>query len=65
VIDYRKIIGEFASASAVAAVLAVKFMQDGKIPGSLLNGTALHLNQKGALIIGLGGFITAMEVVSP
>ena len=64
VINYRKIIGEFASASAVAAVMAVKFMEDGRIPGSLMNGDTLHLNERGALIIGLGDFITAVEVMN-
>ncbi len=64
VIDYRKIIGEFASASAVAAVMAVKFMEDGKIPGSLCSGDAFHLNERGVLIIGLGDFITAVKVAS-
>jgi len=62
VIDYRKITGEFASASAVAAVMAAKFMETGIIPGPLLSGNALHLNHRGTLIIGLGDFVTAMEV---
>jgi len=64
VIDYRKITGEFASASAVAVVMAVNFLQDGKIPGPLCNGNAVNLNETGALIVGLGDFITAVEVVS-
>ena len=63
-INYRKIIGEFASSSAVAAVMAVKFLEDGRIPGPLINGDTLHLNERGALIIGLGDFITAVEVMN-
>ncbi|MBN1665087.1 MAG: beta-ketoacyl-[acyl-carrier-protein] synthase family protein [Deltaproteobacteria bacterium] len=63
VIDYRKLTGEFASASAVAAVLAINFLKQGTIPGWLLKGENLPLHGKGALIIGLGSFITAMEVI--
>lgn len=63
VIDYRKIIGEFASASAVAATMAAKFIIDGEIPRPLGNGRSRQLNGKGALVVGLGKFITAMEVI--
>ena len=35
VIDYRKYTGEFASASAVASVLAIRFVQRGELPGGL------------------------------
>ncbi len=62
VVKYRQFIGEFASASAVAAVLAAEFVTDGKIPASLCRGGAALLNQKGLLVLGLGGFVTAMEV---
>jgi 3-oxoacyl-[acyl-carrier-protein] synthase-1/3-oxoacyl-[acyl-carrier-protein] synthase II len=63
VIDYRKVTGEFASASAVAAVMAVKFLQEASIPKSLCQDKQVDLSAKGALIIGTGGFITAMEVM--
>jgi len=63
VIDYRKITGEYASASAVAAAMAVKFLQDGRIPEVLCKGKPADLSQKGALIIGTGKFITALEVM--
>jgi 3-oxoacyl-[acyl-carrier-protein] synthase-1/3-oxoacyl-[acyl-carrier-protein] synthase II len=63
VIDYRKLIGEFASASAVAAVMAVKFLQEGKIPEPLCQDKPTDLSKKGALIIGTGDIITAMEVM--
>jgi len=62
VISRIQFIGEFASASAVAAVLAAEFVTDGKIPASLCRGGAALLNQKGLLVLGLGGFVTAMEV---
>jgi 3-oxoacyl-[acyl-carrier-protein] synthase-1/3-oxoacyl-[acyl-carrier-protein] synthase II len=63
VIDYRKLTGEFASASAVAAVMAVKFLQKGQIPEPLCKAKPLDFGEKGALIIGTGDFITAMEVM--
>ncbi len=63
VIDYRKLTGEFASASAVAVVMAVKFLQAGRIPGPLCEEKPGELGAKGALIIGTGDFITAMEVM--
>lgn len=62
-IDYRKITGEYASASAVAAAMAVKFLQNGKIPEALCRDKPADLGQKGALIIGTGSFITALEVM--
>ena len=63
VIDYRMLTGEFASASAVAAVMAVALLQEGKIPAALCQGKQVDLGTKGALIIGTGDFITAVEVM--
>ena len=63
VIDYRKLTGEFASASAVAAVIAINFLQDRKIPGPLRGDKHGELGAKGALILGTGDFITAVEVM--
>jgi 3-oxoacyl-[acyl-carrier-protein] synthase I len=63
VIDYRKITGEFAAASAVAAVIAAKILQQGKIPPPLCQDKPAALHKKGALIIGTGDFVTAMEVM--
>jgi 3-oxoacyl-[acyl-carrier-protein] synthase-1/3-oxoacyl-[acyl-carrier-protein] synthase II len=64
VIDYRKITGEYASASAVAAAMAVQFLQDGKIPEAFCREKPVDLTgRKGALIIGTGNFITALEVM--
>ena len=64
VIDYRQLTGEFASASAVAAALAVCFVREGKIPATLCVGKSSYLNGKGILIIGLGKFVTAVEVIT-
>jgi 3-oxoacyl-[acyl-carrier-protein] synthase-1/3-oxoacyl-[acyl-carrier-protein] synthase II len=64
VIDYRKFTGEFASASAVAAVMAVNFLQAGQIPRPLCQGRPGSLGSKGALVIGTGTYVTAMEIMS-
>jgi len=65
VIDYRKITGQFASASAVAAVLAVKFLENGKIPAISENSTPVTLTPTRILLLGLGDFVTAVEVGVP
>ena len=64
VIDYRKFTGEFGSATAVAAALAVRFVQDGKIPSYLSDGMEIPLKGKGILLLGLGSFLTAIEVLT-
>lgn len=62
VIDYRRLTGEFASASAVATALAVKFIRSGNIPASICDGDDYALNGKGILIVGFGKFVTAIEI---
>jgi 3-oxoacyl-[acyl-carrier-protein] synthase-1/3-oxoacyl-[acyl-carrier-protein] synthase II len=62
VIDFRKFVGEFASATAVAAALAVRFVRNGKIPGYLSGCAESSLNGKGILLLGLGSVLTAIEV---
>ncbi len=62
VIRYRRFTGEFASASAVAAVLGVTFVREGRIPGGFVDGGDFSLNGQGILMLGLGGFITAVEI---
>ena len=62
VIDYRRLVGEFASASAVAAVLAVLFVRAGEIPGNVCHQRPMRLMGKGVLVLGLGNYVTAMEV---
>ena len=63
IIDYRTFTGEFASASAVAAVLALRFVQAGEIHEGLTGKNPFHLKGKGMLAIGLGNFVTAIEVI--
>jgi 3-oxoacyl-[acyl-carrier-protein] synthase-1/3-oxoacyl-[acyl-carrier-protein] synthase II len=65
VIDYRKLTGEFASASAVAAVMAVNFLINHHIPEPFCKDKPVDLGEKGVLIIGTGDVITAVEVMPP
>jgi 3-oxoacyl-[acyl-carrier-protein] synthase I len=63
VLRYRELSGEFASASALAAVMAVHFLETGTLPPSLAsqdNGGMLPAAKK-VLVLGLGTTITAME----
>jgi len=62
VIDFRRLTGEFASSSAVAAALGARFVEDGEIPGHLCSGHSHLLNGRGVLILGLGRYVTAVEV---
>jgi 3-oxoacyl-(acyl-carrier-protein) synthase len=64
IIDFRKFIGEFGSSTAAAAALAVKLVQNGKIPDYLSAGMESSLNGKGILLLGLGSFLTAIEVLT-
>jgi hypothetical protein len=66
-VDYRKYIGEFASASAVATALAASFLESGVIPGALAGGgdIAITNEMNKILILGLGRQITAMELCRP
>jgi hypothetical protein len=39
-------------------------VQNGKIPGYLSGGVEISLNEKGILLLGLGRFLTAIEVLT-
>lgn len=61
VIDYRRLIGQFATASAVATVFAVSLVTSGApIPTPLTKG--LEKGPNVILILGLGSALTAIEV---
>lgn len=64
VVPYREFIGEHASASAVAAVLAVECVRSGRLPVGLCDGRPVILEGKGALVVGLGKTVTALEVLA-
>ncbi|MFH0975036.1 MAG: beta-ketoacyl synthase N-terminal-like domain-containing protein [Spirochaetota bacterium] len=63
VIDYRTITGEFASASAVACAIAFEWVKSGRLP-ALAGARETDLAGKGILMIGLGRFVTAVEILS-
>ncbi len=62
VIDYRRIIGQFGAASAVAAVLAVQMVVRGLVPAPLSGAADLPLNGKGILVLGLGAYLSAVRI---
>jgi 3-oxoacyl-[acyl-carrier-protein] synthase-1/3-oxoacyl-[acyl-carrier-protein] synthase II len=63
VIDYRRWTGEFAAASAVAAFLAAHFVKEGDLPSLHGHSSISPLDGKGILLMGLGEFVTAVEVL--
>lgn len=63
VIDYRKWFGQFASASAVAAVVAARCAMESNIPAGLVDGKNVLLKGQGILVIGLGKFLSAIEIL--
>ena len=75
VIQYRKITGEFGSASAVATALAASFLESGIIPGALAGGNDIDHSQQnkqnpytgpGTIYYGHGTFQTMrILLVSP
>jgi 3-oxoacyl-(acyl-carrier-protein) synthase len=67
IIQYRKITGEFGSASAVATALAASFLESGIVPGDLTGGSDIDTTDKTCkiLILGLGEYVTSMELSRP
>jgi 3-oxoacyl-[acyl-carrier-protein] synthase-1/3-oxoacyl-[acyl-carrier-protein] synthase II len=66
VVRYRPFTGEFASASALAAVFAASFLERRVIPGAFIGGADIPLSESASiLILGLGRFLTAMELYVP
>ena len=63
ILDYRKFTGQFASASAVATVLAIAFTESGKIPEGLLSEGHSDLNGKGILVAGFGSYVTGIGIL--
>lgn len=63
VVDYRRWTGEFASASAVAAFLAAQCIQRNEIPEQMRGQEFCSLSGRGILVLGLGDFVTALEVM--
>lgn len=64
VIRYRQFTGEFASSSAVAAVLAAACIEAGRVPSTLTGAAdvAITEHRNRILALGLGEYITAVEL---
>ncbi len=66
ILRYRDFIGEFASASAVAAVLAVAYLDAGFVPGVFGESEDIPIQgSRKILVLGTGPFLTAMEFFRP
>jgi 3-oxoacyl-[acyl-carrier-protein] synthase-1/3-oxoacyl-[acyl-carrier-protein] synthase II len=62
VIDYRHILGQFGTASAVAAVLAVQMVRQNLIPAPFTGDSDVPLKGKGILMLGLGTYLSAVRI---
>ncbi len=64
VVPYRKFTGEFASASAMAAALAVAFLEDGTVPGAFSGGEDIPLDTPDdtILVLGFGEYVSAVQL---
>jgi 3-oxoacyl-(acyl-carrier-protein) synthase len=65
VIDYRRLTGEFAASTAVAAVFAASLVQAGRIPDAAPEKRPSHPHAGAVLILGLGTVLSAIEVSPP
>jgi 3-oxoacyl-[acyl-carrier-protein] synthase-1/3-oxoacyl-[acyl-carrier-protein] synthase II len=66
VIDYRSYVGQFATAAAPATVLALQCVQNGYLPGAMLDqGRDLDLEDKGIVLLGLGQSLSCIHVLPP
>jgi 3-oxoacyl-(acyl-carrier-protein) synthase len=63
IVDYRRVTGEFSGASAVAAALAIDTVCRGVLPPHLSGKGEACLDGKGILLLGLGEYVTAIEVI--
>lgn len=65
ILDYRQQTGQFATAPAVATVLAVNAVKNNKLPDPNTPGQHIDLQGRGILLLGLGRYLTAVEVMPP
>ena len=63
ILDYRRLTGQFATAQAVAAVLAVDAVNNNRLPDPTSPGQCIDLQGRGILLLGLGRHLTAIEVM--
>lgn len=63
ILDYRCLTGQFATAPAVAAVLAADAVENNRLPDPDAPGQCIDLQNRGILLLGLGRHLTAVEVM--
>ncbi|MCG8549334.1 MAG: beta-ketoacyl synthase chain length factor, partial [Desulfobacterales bacterium] len=63
IMDYRRLTGQFATAPAVATVLAVDAVKNNKLPDTASPGQCMELQGRGILLLGFGRHLTAVEVM--
>nr|WP_319395703.1 beta-ketoacyl-[acyl-carrier-protein] synthase family protein [uncultured Desulfobacter sp.] len=63
ILDYRRQTGQFATAPAVATVLAVHAVENNRLPDPDTPGQHIDLQGRGILVLGLGRNFTAVEVM--
>lgn len=63
IIDYRRLLGDFPSVTAVAVVLAVKTLQQSTLSAALAGGNK-NVPVDDILVLSLGDIVTTMEVFS-
>jgi len=63
VVDYRRYLGEFASASAVATIIGLSFVQAGVVPVNICHQQEVSLEGRGVLVLGFGLYATAVEIL--
>ena len=65
VIDFRRLTGEFATATAIAAVAGVHWVATDTVGAPGVGQNPQPLNGKGVLVLGLGPTITATTICPP
>ncbi len=63
VVDYRRTLGQHATASAAACVLAREYVRAGRIAQALGGDGAVSLEGRGILLLGLGPKVSAIAVL--
>ncbi|WP_321418178.1 beta-ketoacyl-[acyl-carrier-protein] synthase family protein [uncultured Desulfobacter sp.] len=63
ILIYRRLTGQFATAPAIATVLAVDAVKNNKLPDPASPGNCIELQGRGILLLGFGRHLTAVEVM--
>jgi len=61
-VDYRRVLGQYATVSAVACVIAEHLARTGRLAPAFTKGEEVSLDGKGILMLGLGPKVSAISV---